>query len=90
MHGAADTITQIVTGYDSIGIYWRSGNPTQTGGTGVWNSWRKLWHEGNDGAGSGLEADAFAMSGKEIIKVGMSFNIKEDNTIVFDWKSSEI
>ena len=25
--------------------------------------------------------------GKEIIKVGMSFNIKEDNTIVFDWKS---
>ena len=32
-------------------------------------------------------ADVFAMSGKEIIKVGMSFNIKEDNTIVFDWKS---
>ena len=31
-------------------------------------------------------ADAFAMSGKVIIKVGMSFNIKEDNTIVFDWK----
>lgn len=31
-------------------------------------------------------ADAFAMSGKDIIKVGMSFNIKEDNTIVFDWK----
>ena len=31
-------------------------------------------------------ADAFAMSGKEIIKVGMSFNIKEDNTIVLDWK----
>lgn len=30
--------------------------------------------------------NAFAMSGKEIIKVGMSFNIKEDNTIVFDWK----
>ena len=35
-------------------------------------------------------ADAFAMSGKEIIKVGMSFNIKEDNTIVFDWKSQQI
>ena len=30
--------------------------------------------------------NTFAMSGKEIIKVGMSFNIKEDNTIVFDWK----
>ena len=30
------------------------------------------------------------MSGKEIIKVGMSFNIKEDNTIVFDWKSQQI
>ena len=35
-------------------------------------------------------ADAFAMRGKEIIKVGMSFNIKEDNTIVFDWKSQQI
>ena len=23
-------------------------------------------------------------------KVGMSFNIKEDNTIVFDWKSQQI
>ena len=31
--------------------------------------------------------NTFAMSGKEIIKVGMSFNIEEDNTIVFDWKS---
>lgn len=31
--------------------------------------------------------NTFVMSGKEIIKVGMSFNIKEDNTIVFDWKS---
>ena len=34
--------------------------------------------------------NTFAMSGKEIIKVGMSFNIKEDNTIVFDWKSQQI
>ena len=34
--------------------------------------------------------NTFAMSGKEIIKVGMSFNIKEDNTIVFDWKSQQV
>ena len=34
-------------------FYFRSAN----GGTGVTTSWQKVWHDGNDGAGSGLAAD---------------------------------
>ena len=34
------------------GIYYRNG--TQAAG---WGSWQKVWHAGNDGAGSGLDAD---------------------------------
>lgn len=33
------------------GLYFRSANGT------TWSAWRKIWHEGNDGAGSGLDAD---------------------------------
>jgi hypothetical protein len=57
MHGSGDTIVQIVADYASNYIYWRSSNPTNVGGTGAWGSWRKIWHEGNDGDGSGLDAD---------------------------------
>lgn len=59
IRGSADTITQIITDYSSNYIYWRSGNPTEVGGNGTWKSWRKIWHEGNDGAGSGLDTDFF-------------------------------
>ena len=34
------------------GIYYRNG--TQAAG---WGPWQKVWHAGNDGAGSGLDAD---------------------------------
>ncbi len=57
IHGANDTITQIVTDYGSNNIYWRSGNPPDVGGSGAWGAWRKIWHDGNDGSGSGLDAD---------------------------------
>lgn len=57
MHGAGDTITQICTDYSSTAFWWRSGNPAAVGGTGVWNAWKKVWNEGNDGSGSGLDAD---------------------------------
>lgn len=30
---------------------------TRNGDNGTWNSWRTLWHDGNDGSGSGLDAD---------------------------------
>ena len=34
-------------------VYIRGKNNT------VWGPWRKLWHEGNDGAGSGMDTDLF-------------------------------
>jgi hypothetical protein len=34
-------------------FYFRSAN----GGTGVNSSWQKVWHDGNDGSGSGLDSD---------------------------------
>lgn len=30
---------------------------TRNGDTNSWNSWRTIWHDGNDGSGSGLDAD---------------------------------
>lgn len=57
IHGDGDTITQIISDFGSDDIYWRSGNPTEVGGVGTWQPWRKIWHDGNDGDGSGLDAD---------------------------------
>jgi len=57
IHGGGDTIVQIVADYNSDYIYWRSGNPSEVGGSGSWGTWQKIWHEGNDGSGSGLDAD---------------------------------
>lgn len=37
---------------DNGNVYTRTNNTTTT-----WNAWRKLWSDGNDGAGSGLDAD---------------------------------
>jgi hypothetical protein len=42
-----DTVTQIITDYNSGNMYWRSGNPSQVGGVGTWKPWRKIWHDGN-------------------------------------------
>lgn len=30
---------------------------TRNGDNNTWNPWRKVWHDGNDGSGSGLDAD---------------------------------
>lgn len=57
MHGASDTIAQIVTDYSSTAIYWRSGWPAVVGGGGTWGAWRQIWHSGKMGPGSGLDAD---------------------------------
>lgn len=43
---------QLTTQYDSdAGPYWRRCN------AGSFSNWRKIWHDTNDGAGSGLDAD---------------------------------
>ena len=40
-------------GGSGTGIKFR----TRNGDTATWNSWYTLWHNGNDGSGSGLDAD---------------------------------
>ncbi|GKU79280.1 pyocin knob domain-containing protein [Paenibacillus sp. L3-i20] len=52
-----DTIAQVSFPYNSGNITYRYGNPTQIGGTGSYSPWLKIWNEGNDGIGSGLDAD---------------------------------
>jgi hypothetical protein len=43
---------QLATQYDSdAGPYWRRNNG------GSFTGWRKIWHDSNDGSGSGLDAD---------------------------------
>ena len=43
---------QLATQYDSdAGPYWRRCN------AGSFTGWRKIWHDSNDGSGSGLDAD---------------------------------
>ena len=41
-----------------------------------WTSWRKLWHDGNDGVGSGLDADV--LQGKNKRWFGNALNINEN------------
>lgn len=41
-HGGGDTIAQIIVDYSTAFIYVRSGNPSDTGGTGNWTNWRKF------------------------------------------------
>ena len=62
------TLFQMYAGYGSVSgqlafgnpssnnLYWRHGDAPPYG-TGSWGAWRKIWHDGNDGAGSGLDAD---------------------------------
>ena len=57
IHSPSDTIAQIAFDYTSDDISWRSGNPWEVGGAGVWGPWRKIFHDGNMGTGSGLDAD---------------------------------
>ena len=43
---------QLATQYDSdAGPFWRRNN------AGTFSGWRKIWHDTNDGSGSGLDAD---------------------------------
>ena len=45
-------ITQLAFGTSTTGSYFRT--KVNAGG---WSSWHKLWNSGNDGSGSGLDAD---------------------------------
>ena len=52
---------QIANGSD--GMFYRSG--TEASG---WGAWYKIWHAGNDGSGSGLDADL--LDGKHLSEIG--------------------
>jgi hypothetical protein len=45
-----DTVFQIVSGFNTNQYYMRQGNPPEAGGEGVWQPWRRLWHDGNNPA----------------------------------------
>lgn len=53
----SDTILQIASDYQGQHLYFRNGNSSHVGGSGAYSAWRTIWHSGNDGAGSGLDAD---------------------------------
>ena len=42
IHGGGDTITQIVSSYSNGDMWTRSGHPSNVGGKGSWNAWRKF------------------------------------------------
>lgn len=50
-HGTDSYAFQIAHHFFSSAVYLRRKN------AGVWGAWTKLWHAGNDGTGSGLDAD---------------------------------
>ena len=58
LHGAADTITQIAFPYGAGYMFFRNGNPSDVGGSGSWGPWNRVWSTGNQGAGSGMDADS--------------------------------
>jgi hypothetical protein len=57
VHGASDTIAQVAFDWSTGTMKVRAGNPSSVGGGGSWSAWRTVWTDGNDGAGSGMDAD---------------------------------
>lgn len=48
LHGSGDTIAQLSFGYSSgTSIKYRTGNPTNVGGSGSWNSWKTVLDSNN-------------------------------------------
>ena len=56
-NNTSDTGFQLVGDYHGTGLYWRGGNSSTFNGSGTNTNWFKIWHDGNDGSGSGLDAD---------------------------------
>ena len=51
-NNSSNWATQIAFGTDENSMYFRGKT-----NAGSWNSWQTVWHTGNDGSGSGLDAD---------------------------------
>jgi hypothetical protein len=54
VHGGSDTSFQIYAEYQNNHIFWRGDNGAPSS---ISSEWNKIWHSGNDGSGSGLDAD---------------------------------
>ena len=50
--GGSASVFQIGAHYDGNNFYMRTRTDSSN-----WQTWKKLWHNGNDGSGSGLDAD---------------------------------
>lgn len=49
-------------------------------GQNTWSSWNKVWHDGNDGIGSGLDADQ--LQGRELRWLQTALNLSEDEQLM--------
>ena len=49
-------------------------------GQNTWSSWNKVWHDGNDGIGSGLDADL--IQGYELRWLQTALNLSEDEQLM--------
>ena len=52
VHGAGDTICQVGMPYNERAIYIRQGNPSDVGGSGSWQGWKRLWGAGDSVTGA--------------------------------------
>lgn len=59
LRGGGDTITQIISDYNSDKLAWRSGNPSECGGSGTYKSWRRIYHEGYKPTPSSIGAPTY-------------------------------
>lgn len=92
--GAADTITQIYSQYDTGVLYTRSGNPPEVGGSGSWTRWCRIIM--SDIANPSITADGFYVSSlrslKENIeptKVNATDLINSQEIVDFNYKADE-
>ena len=79
-HGSADTITQIYGEYSNGSLYTRSGNPSNVGGTGSWNSWKRLWMAGDSVYGAVFNdlIDCIDVLESDILEPGYCYCMYED------------
>lgn len=66
-----DTILQIAADYYSGNLFFRSGNPSNVGGTGSWGAWRQLLYNGmtaNVSIAGNVTASAFLYSSDKRLK----------------------
>lgn len=54
VHGGGDTIAQVLFTYNGSRMWVRSGNPSNTGGNGMWREWAQVYSTYNKPSGSDI------------------------------------